>query len=239
LALVVQEHETAEIIEAEALSISSYISMLVMALCFIAGALLMTEVAWQYWRSVYSAGFEPAQNDLLSQREAYLTRKVLSLATSVIDGRDMKITVQVDSGDKNGLAEGVEVKAVLILVNRPAHVPDVEEALAAVVTAGLALNTARGDQLSVQFRAFSKINNGGNAFWGLALIHRLYLAVGLLLIGGSGFAWAYHRYQQLRAKTRQLESDYLDQLRRFQAIAEEEPARVASVLSDWLNGARG
>ena len=235
---MVQEYETAEIVEAGALSIPSYISMLVMALCFIAGVLLMTEVAWQYWRSTYSAGFEPAQNDLRSQREAYLTRKVLNLATSVIDGRDIKITVQVDSGDKNGLGEGAEVKAVLILVNRPAHVPDVEEALAAVVTAGLALNTGRGDQLSVQFRTFSKTNNDGNTLWGLVLIQRLYLALGLLLIGGGGFAWAYHRYQQLRAKARQLESDYRDQLRRFQAIAEEEPARVASVLSDWLNGAR-
>lgn len=236
---MVQEHEAGEVIEPGVLSMPSYISMFVMALCFIAGALVMTEVAWQQWRAIYGAEFEPAQNDLRSQREAYLTRKALSLATSVIDDRDIKITVQVGSGAKDGLTEGAEVKAVLILVNRPERVPDIEEPLAAVVTAGLALNAARGDQLSVQFRAFSNINNGGNTLWGLVLIQRLYLALGLLLIGGGGFAWAYHRHQQLRAKARQLESDYRDQLRRFKAIAEEEPARVASVLSEWLNGARG
>lgn len=236
---MVQEQELVQAAETGSVSMPSYIAMFVMALCFIGGAALMAEAVWQQWRSSYSAGFEPAANDLRSQREAYLTRKVLSLAASVIDGRDIKITVQVDSGDKNGLAEGAEVKAVLILVNRPERIPDIEESLAAVVTAGLALNIARGDQLTVQFRVFSKINNGGNTLWGLALIQRLYLALGLVLISGVGFAWVYHRHQQLRAKARQLKSDYRDQLRRFKAIAEEEPARVASVLSEWLNGARG
>jgi flagellar biosynthesis/type III secretory pathway M-ring protein FliF/YscJ len=64
----------------------------------------------------------------------------------------------------------------------------------------------------------------------------MYIGLALLLVGSLGLVWALHRYRESRVQSQELLEDYSDQLRRFKDIAQDEPTRVASVLSEWLNG---
>jgi flagellar biosynthesis/type III secretory pathway M-ring protein FliF/YscJ len=64
----------------------------------------------------------------------------------------------------------------------------------------------------------------------------MFIGLALLLVASLGLVWALHRYRQSRVQSQESLDDYSDQLRRFKDIAQDEPTRVASVLSEWLNG---
>ena len=64
----------------------------------------------------------------------------------------------------------------------------------------------------------------------------MYIGLSLLFVACLGLVWALHRYRQSRVQSQESLDDYSDQLRRFKDIAQDEPTRVASVLSEWLNG---
>lgn len=215
--------------------IANLMTMLVMSLCVLIAVALLSQVAWQHWRLSVEESFDASAEDPHSQRETYLERKVMSLASSLLDRRDIKVTVQVEEIAKG--AQGAERKTVLALINRATPDPKMEQVLSSLVTTGLGLNEARGDQLAVQFHAFPSLSGSKTMLFGFDLVQRVYLGIALLLLGVLGLILASYRYRQRRAKALQTEGDYRDQLLRFKNIAQEEPNRVASVLSEWLNGA--
>ncbi|MFT6579396.1 MAG: flagellar biosynthesis/type III secretory pathway M-ring protein FliF/YscJ [Zhongshania sp.] len=219
----------------KSVSIASLIAVIAMSLCVLIAVALLSQAAWQQWRLSVEDSFSASAEDPLSLRETYLERKVMSLASSLLDRRDIKVTVQVEDIAKG--AQGAERKTVLALINRATPDPNMEQALSSLVTAGLGLNEARGDQLAVKFHAFPSLSGSKTMLFGLDLVQRVYLGIALLLLGFLGLILAIYRYRQRRAKALQTEGDYRDQLQRFKNIAQEEPNRVASVLSEWLNGA--
>ncbi|WP_269619062.1 hypothetical protein [Zhongshania sp. BJYM1] len=206
--------------------------VVLMALCLLAGLVLGGELIWQQLRVSDEAEIVGAATDLRSQREDYLERKVLVLASSFMDVADLRVSVQTSNG-----SDGRELKTVFAIVNSDVRNSETEQFLNTAIRSGLALNDALGDQLTVQFHAFQVPQTNKNFLFVLEIKHRLYLVLGLLLFGTVGLTFSFHRYRQSRVTDLQLDGDYRDQLTRFKSIADEEPSRVASVLSEWLNGA--
>tara|TARA_R110000772_G_scaffold174382_1_gene286269 strand:- start:88 stop:780 length:693 start_codon:yes stop_codon:yes gene_type:complete len=215
-------------------SAATLCALVSVTLCIALGGSVLFEAAWQQWRFNGSTGHELIANDPRSQREASLERKVLALATSLLPATDIKVSVQVESASANG--QVAELKSVLLIIDRAQPDNNIEESLLSLVSAGLAINSARGDQLAVRFHPFPSINDTAYEKFGLSPSQRMLLGLGISLLGLIGSVLLFHHYRKIRAKTLQLENDYRDQLLRFKAIAQEEPARVASVLSGWLNG---
>ena len=206
--------------------------VVLMALCLLAGLVLGGELIWKQLRVSDEAEIVGAATDLRSQREDYLERKVLVLASSFMDVADLRVSVQTSNG-----SDGRELKTVFAIVNSDVRNSETEQFLNTAIKSGLALNDALGDQLTVQFHAFPAPQTNKNFLFVLEIKYRLYLVLGLLLFGTVGLTFSFHRYRQSRVTDSQLDGDYRDQLTRFKSIAEEEPSRVASVLSEWLNGA--
>jgi flagellar biosynthesis/type III secretory pathway M-ring protein FliF/YscJ len=206
--------------------------IILMTLLFTAALVVTAEAAWQQWRFADSTAFEKDVSDQRSQRELYLERKVKNLAASVLDTRDIKVSVQV-----NELRDAeVESKAVLILVNSRKQSKNLEQTLSSLLKTGLAIDEARGDSFAMQFLAFPSLSDSTRSVLGFTVIQRMYIGLALLLVGSLGLVWALHRYRESRVQSQELLEDYSDQLRRFKDIAQDEPTRVASVLSEWLNG---
>lgn len=211
---------------------SSVLVIILMTLLFTAALVVTAEAAWQQWRFADSTAFEKDVSDQRSQRELYLERKVKNLAASVLDTRDIKVSVQV-----NELRDAeVESKAVLILVNSRKQSKNLEQTLSSLLKTGLAIDEARGDSFAMQFLAFPSLSDSTRSVLGFTVIQRMYIGLALLLVGSLGLVWALHRYRESRVQSQELLEDYSDQLRRFKDIAQDEPTRVASVLSEWLNG---
>lgn len=211
---------------------SSVLVIILMTLLFTAALVVTADAAWQQWRFADSTAFEKDVSDQRSQRELYLERKVKNLAASVLDTRDIKVSVQV-----NELRDAeVESKAVLILVNSRKQSKNLEQTLSSLLKTGLAIDEARGDSFAMQFLAFPSLSDSTRSVLGFTVIQRMYIGLSLLFVASVGLVWALHRYRQSRVQSQESLDDYSDQLRRFKDIAQDEPTRVASVLSEWLNG---
>ncbi|WP_146047851.1 hypothetical protein [Zhongshania marina] len=203
-----------------------------MTLLFTAALVVTAEAAWQQWRFADSSASEKGVSDQRSQRELYLERKVKDLAASLLDTRDIKVSVQV-----NELRDAeVESKAVLILVNSRKQSKNLEQTLSSLLKTGLAIDEARGDSFAMQFLAFPSLSDSTRSVLGFTVIQRMYIGLSLLFVASVGLVWVLHRYRQSRVQSQESLDDYSDQLRRFKDIAQDEPTRVASVLSEWLNG---
>jgi flagellar biosynthesis/type III secretory pathway M-ring protein FliF/YscJ len=210
--------------------------IILMTLLFTAALVVTGEAAWQQWRFVGSSASEKDVSDQRSQREVYLERKAKNLAASVLDTRDIKVSVQVSKGGNELRESEAESKAVLILVNSRRQSKSVEQTLSSLLKTGLAIDEARGDSFAMQFLAFPSLSDSTRSVLGLTVIQRMYLGLVLLLVSSIGMVLAIHRYRQSRDQSQVFLDDYSDQLRRFKDIAQDEPTRVASVLSEWLNG---
>lgn len=211
---------------------SSVLVIIFMTLLFTAALVVTAEAAWQQWRFADSSASEKGVSDQRSQRELYLERKVKDLAASLLDTRDIKVSVQV-----NELRDAeVESKAVLILVNSRKQSKNLEQTLSSLLKTGLAIDEARGDSFAMQFLAFPSLSDSTRSVLGFTVIQRMYIGLSLLFVASVGLVWVLHRYRQSRVQSQESLDDYSDQLRRFKDIAQDEPTRVASVLSEWLNG---
>ena len=214
----------------------SVTAIVAMTLLLLAALMVTAEAAWQQWRFADSTAFEKDVSDQRSQRELYLERKVKNLAASVLDTRDIKVSVQVGKGGNELRDAEAESKAVLVIVNSRSQSESVEQTLSGLLKTGLAIDEARGDSFTMQFLAFPSLSDSTRSVLGFTVIQRMYIGLSLLFVACLGLVWALHRYRQSQVQSQESLDDYSDQLRRFKDIAQDEPTRVASVLSEWLNG---
>ncbi|CAA0087733.1 Uncharacterised protein [Zhongshania aliphaticivorans] len=224
--------------EANPLSTPSLAMIFLMTALIVIAVTILLQAGWVQWRfSSVEIDDKPA-NDPRSQREAYLEAKALKLVSSVADVRDINVMVQITGQLDSSSTESSEIKTVLILVNETKRSGTLAQAITAIVSTGLAMDASRGDSLALQFHEFSHIAARKENVLGLSLIQRTYLGLIVLFIGVCGFAWASFRYKNQLLKVEHARNAYQDQLQRFKLIASDEPARVASVMSDWLNGVK-
>lgn len=217
-------------------STPSVIAIIILLPLVLAAIAVTTEAAWQQWRFADFSVSDKGVTDQRSQRELYLERKVKNLAASVLDTKDIKVSVQVGTGGSSFDSDAVESKAVLVLVNSRRQNTSVEQTLSTLLKTGLAIEEAQGDSFTMQFLVFPSLSDSTRSVLGFTVLQRMYIGLALLLVGIVGLIWALHRYRQSSVQSQELLDDYSDQLRRFKDIAQDEPTRVASVLSEWLNG---
>lgn len=222
--------------EAEPLSTPSLALVFLMTALIVIAVTILLQAGWVQWRFNSGEIDNKPANDPRSQREAYLEAKALKLVSSVADIRDINLMVQITDQSNSQATESSEIKTVLILVNESKQSAALAQAITTIVSTGLGMDTSRGDSLALQFHEFSQVAARKEAVLGLSLIQRAYLGFIVLFIGVCGFAWASLRYRYQLLQIEQAKNAYQDQLQRFKLIASDEPARVAGVLSDWLNG---
>ncbi|MDF1693413.1 MAG: hypothetical protein P1U47_13615 [Zhongshania sp.] len=192
------------------------------------GAGLIGQALWQWQLSGGGDYFRTKPIDNQSQREAYLQDQTLNLASSLLAERDLKVSVVIDEA-------AAQARHVLLLINRGEVDAALSQALHEMVWTGLALRESRGDRVTLQFRSFSRAPIGMAMLVKQSMFWRAAMGLGLVVLATIGLLIARAGRRRRRAKAQQFE-DYREQLRALKTIANEEPVRIAGVLSDWLNG---
>ncbi len=209
------------------------LALLLLLLC---GAGLVAQATWQLTKGkdVRPPSEEGPLTDELSQREMHLQRQALHLAETMVVRTDLRLAVTIDD-TKPG------ARQITLLVHRQNADPILEQKLREVIWSGLALRKDRGDRIVIQFHEFAATHSGGPEGEQLPTLSfagwRAAAGVGLVLLVLLAL-WLQQRRQNRDSIKSQEINDYQEQLLALKEIAQQEPARVAGVLSAWLNDER-
>ena len=207
-----------------------------LSVLLLVGGGLVGQAVWQWANSSQVQTYVDTSplGDDLSQREMQLQRQSAQLIETLLAPADFRLAVLIDDTQ-------FRARQLTLLVNRATPDEELEKSLQNILWAGLALQKERGDRVIVKSYAFAALNNGKagvDAFRVRQLLLQRAIAGGVLLaLVLLGF-W-FKRLQRGRENAAlQRANDYQTQLLELKSMARHEPARVAGVLSAWLNDER-
>jgi hypothetical protein len=196
-------------------NITKVVSISLLLVTVIAG---LASYFWQMPFKVTTPQIHQTQMlDTRSQREAYLLVQAQHLSSSLLRPTDIRMSLLIDDSPS-------QPRHFMLLVNRAKADEHLAQSLHNIVWSGMALSTARGDSIDIHLQQFTASSPRPKYVLAVVLATLMLLA-GFLL-------WRFWR-----GTVEATESDiYQDQLGAFKDLAKTDPARVAAVLSQWLNG---
>lgn len=195
-------------------------------------------IAQTVWPQLLSAGQlqyvdQNKLADEVSLREIQLQRQSQQLIEPFVAEADFRLIVNI-----NDVRPGA--RQVTLLINRPEMDSALAQSLREILWSGLALNSARGDKIVVQFHSFAP--TGARGVSGLRIGDKVFawrVVVGVVAVSFVLLVlWLWRRQRSRELLKTQDADDYQEQLSALKAIAKQEPGRVAGVLSAWLNDER-
>jgi flagellar biosynthesis/type III secretory pathway M-ring protein FliF/YscJ len=207
---------------------------LLLMILLLLGSGLIGYAGWQWAygsQRESSSDYPGLLSDDLSQREIQLQKKAVHLTETLLAPADFRLAVLIDEPTSRA-------RQLTLVINRATSDANLEQKLESILWAGLALSKQRGDRIIIQSYAFSTlhhVNKSPDTARAKSLfIQRSLLGGGLLALVVLGFCLKRLQRGRKSAAVQQA-SDYQAQLLALKSIARQEPARVAGVLSAWLN----